>query len=195
MINYRRVFVFLISGVVITSSASGGMITKSPENKGIYCSDSGLKHTDTSFISYDLPAAGLDLWHDKSLPVAPADVQHNTRMLDQQLLTDGVNSLSLGLSALIGLGLLGSTHWVKRLHFGFIPEWFHDGGPFQIGHSYAVVPNCLCSTPAYCFIQPVTLEEDSYQPQLHRQGVIVSLWRKSQFTPDAIASRAPPYMS
>ncbi|MDT8301693.1 MAG: hypothetical protein RQ760_09430 [Sedimentisphaerales bacterium] len=195
MINYRRILICLISGVVITTSASAGMITKSPKNKGIYCSDSDLKHTDTSFISDDLLATGLDLWHDKSLSVAPADVQHDTRMLDQQLLTDGINSISLGLSALMGLGLLGSTHWVKRLHFGVIPEWFHDGGPSQIGHSYAVMPNCLCSTPAYCFIQPVALEEDSYQPQLHRQGVIVSLWRKSQFTPDAIASRGPPYMS
>lgn len=195
MINYRRVLVILISGVVITTSASAGMITNTPKNKGVYCSDSGLQHTDTSLISDDLLAAGLDLWHDKSLPIAPADVQNDTRMLDQQLLTDGINSLSLGLSALIGFGFVGSAHCLKRLHFGLIPEWFHDGGPLQIGHSYAVMPNCLCSTPAYCFIQPVTLEEDSYQPQLYRQGVIVSLWRKSQFTPDAIASRAPPYMS
>jgi len=195
MINYRRVLVILISGVVITTSASAGMITKSPQNESIYCSDSGLQHTDTSLISDDLLAAGLDLWHDKSLPVAPADVQNDTRMLDQHLLTDGINSLSLGLSALIGFGFVGSAHCLKRLHFGLIPEWFHDGGPLQIGHSYAVMPNSLCSTPAYCFIQPVTLEHDSYQPQLHRQGVIVSLWRKSQFTPDAIASRGPPYMS
>jgi hypothetical protein len=96
----------------------------------------------------------------------------------------------LCLSAIIGLGLCTSAHCVKRLSFGFIPEWYHNGGPFQIGHSFAVNPDSVNPVPAYCFVQPVPGAED-FIPQYHL-GTIVSLWRKSQFTADVLAGRGPP---
>ena len=107
-----------------------------------------------------------------------------------RILNDGQSSLSLCLSAIIGLGLCSSAHCLKKLSFGFIPEWYHNGGPFQIGHSIAVNPDSICPVPAYCHVQPVRTAED-FIPQYHL-GTIVSLWRKSQFTPDVIASRGPP---
>ena len=60
-----------------------------------------------------------------------------------QILNDGQSSLSLCLSAIIGLGLYSGAQCVRRLSFGFIPEWYHNGGPFQIGHSFAVSPDSL----------------------------------------------------
>ena len=41
-------------------------------------------------------------------------------------------SLSLCLSALLGLGLCSFAHCVKKSSFGFILEWYRNGGPFQI---------------------------------------------------------------
>jgi hypothetical protein len=88
--------------------------------------------------------------------------------------------------------LCSSAHWVKRLSFGFVPEWYHNGGPFQIGHSYAVTPESLCPVQVCCFIQPFCTE-DNHLPQYFLKTV-TSLWRKSQFTPCVLASRGPPVL-
>jgi len=109
---------------------------------------------------------------------------------DAQILTDGQKSVNLCLSALIGLGLCSSAHCLKKFNFGFIPEWYHNGGPFQIGHSFAVNPDTLCPAPAYCFVQP-DHEADDPIP-ITRTRDIISLWRESQFTPDVLYSRGPP---
>jgi len=100
------------------------------------------------------------------------------------------SSLSLCLYALMGLGLCSSAHWVKKHSLGFIPEWYHNGGPFQIGHSLAVTPDNLSLTPARCFIQPVLVAEDLIP--IYRSMTVRSLWRESQFTPAVIESRGPP---
>ena len=103
--------------------------------------------------------------------------------------SDGQSSLNLCLYALIGLGLCRSAPWARRLSLAAMPEWFHDGGPFQIGHSFVVSPDCRCAAPA-CFIQPDHTKQD-HIPR-YRRGMVVSLWRTSQFTPTTLASRAPP---
>jgi len=108
-------------------------------------------------------------------------------------LTGGPGSANLCLYALMGLGLCSAPHWLKKLHFGHIPEWYHDGGPFQIGHSFAVSPESLCPVPVCCFVQPDNRVEQFITQ--YRLRTVVSCWRKSQFTPDVIASRGPPNMS
>jgi hypothetical protein len=102
----------------------------------------------------------------------------------------GQSSLSLCLSALMGLGLYSSAHSLKRLSLGLIPQSYHNAGPVQIGHSIAVHPDSVCPIPVCCFVQPVPGAEDII-PHYHF-GTVTSIWRKSQFTPDAIASRGPP---
>lgn len=109
-----------------------------------------------------------------------------------EILTDGQNSVSLCLYALLSLGLCRSAPFVKKLHFGCIPDWYHCGGPSQIGHSFAISPDCLSPAPVHCFIQPdYTAASEQFSSQYHRRTV-VSLWRKSQFTPAVLASRGPP---
>lgn len=105
------------------------------------------------------------------------------------VLTDGHDSLSLCLCALLSLGLCRSAPWVKKLSFGFIPEWYHEGAPLQIGHRVVIAPDCLCSTVA-CFVQAEDTRQD-LTPQ-YRRGTIEPLWRRSQFIPTALASRGPP---
>jgi hypothetical protein len=109
-----------------------------------------------------------------------------------RMLADERGSMGFCLYALLGLGLLKSAPYVKRLSLGVVPGWYHDGGPFQVGHSLAVSPDCLCSAPA-CFVQPDNATDDP--PPQYCHEMIVSLWRKSQFTPTVLAPRGPPSIS
>jgi len=137
--------------------------------------------------------ADLDLWSVEFLPGTDAQIGQTSEIQQLQTLTSGPDSLKLCLSALISLGLCCSGHWVKKLSLGFVPEWYHEGGPFQIGHSHALMPGTLCPAHVCCFVQPYCTE-DSHLPRYFLK-TIISLWRKSQFTPIVIASRGPPDMS
>jgi hypothetical protein len=108
------------------------------------------------------------------------------------ILSDEQDSLSLCLYALFSLGLCKSAPWVKRLSFGIIPSWYHDGGPWQIGHSSAVAPDCL-SRCEICITQPQGAPE-RLTPQYHR-GILSPLLRISQFTLAVLAARGPPVTS
>jgi hypothetical protein len=156
---------------------------------------SAYNQIETQFSNVSNPfifsnAVELDPLSVKSLPRTNIEVEKTTEVQHLQRFTSGPGSLNLCLSALLGLGLFSSTHLVKKLSFGFIPEWYHNGGPAQIGHSYALAPDSLCPAPIFCFIQPICTAEDSLIQ--HRQRTVMSIWRKSQFTPDVLTSRGPP---
>jgi len=109
-----------------------------------------------------------------------------------QVLIDRSDSVDLCLYALIGLGVLRSGHWVRRSTLGCIPEWYHTGGPDQIGHSHAIGPDCRF-VGTVCFVQPAG-GPDALSEEYHR-GLIAPLLRKSQLVRAALASRGPPCMS
>ncbi len=112
-----------------------------------------------------------------------------------QILTDRQNSLTLCLYALLGLGLCRSAPLVKRLHLGYLPDWYHSGGPSQIGHSFAISPDCLSVARVFWFIQPeLTAATQDLLPQ-HRWRIVVSVWRQSQFAATTLTSRGPPPLS
>jgi hypothetical protein len=125
-------------------------------------------------------------------PAADEDAGQVRATKNVPILTDGQTSFSLCLYALLGLGLCRSVPLVKKVSLGYIPQWYHDGGPVQVGHSFAISPDCLCAGPV-CFVQPEGPAEDPI-PRYHFPDV-VSRWRDSQFTPMVRASRAPPSSS
>jgi len=194
MINGKSISAVVIGGWVITTAVFADMAPVSHSGAGegqrqhITYAVSPVLSSSKSFNCSAVSDIGL--WPVQLLPESNADVGQTSEIQHPIDLTNGPGSLSLCLSALMGLGLCGSVHWAKRLSFGFVPEWYHNGGPFQIGHSFAVSPESLCPAPAYCFIQPVCMVEELIPQYLQR--VVMSLWRKSQFTPDVIASRGPP---
>ena len=158
------------------------------------CAAADLRQINSSSSPFaGLSVVGLNSWPVEFLPGASAGPSQISEIQHPHSLTSGQSSLSLCLSALIGLGLCSSAHCVRKLHFGSIPEWYHHGGPAQIGHSFVVNPDSVCPVPACCFAQPVHTAED-ITPQ-YRSGTVVSLWRKSQFTPETIAARGPPMTS
>ncbi len=195
MIDGRRIITAVIGVFVATVSVYADMTPVSRLNAGHRQSEHVYGRTDLQYTNLSSPSnfpsvADLDLWSVEFLPEANADASQTSEIQHPLSLTNGPGSLNLCLSALIGLGLCSSAHWVKRLSFGFVPEWYHNGGPFQIGHSFAVSPESLCPAPACCFVQP-TCTAERLMPR-YRLRAVVSLWRKSQFTPDVIASRGPP---
>ena len=198
MINRRKLPIVVLGVLALTAAVNADMVSVSQLDAGSrqsppVCGRTDLQHTNLSSTFSYSGLADLDLWSVEFLPEAVANVAQTAHLQNLQSLTNGPSSLNLCLSALIGLGLCSSAHWVKKLSFGAVPEWYHNGGPFQIGHSLAVLPNSLSPVPVCCFVQPVWAVEDSL-PE-YSQRTVVSLWRKSQFTPDVIASRGPPCMS
>jgi hypothetical protein len=198
MINGTGIFVVVIGVCVVTTAVFADMTPVLQSDAG----EGQLQHTaydespaytkSASLFNYSA-VSDIGLWPVQFLPESNADIIQTSQIQHPPILTNGPGSLSLCLSALMGLGLCGSVHWVKRLSFGFVPEWYHSGGPFQIGHSHALMPGSLSPVPACCFIQSVCMVEELI-PQ-YRQRVVMSLWRKSQFTPTILASRGPPNMS
>jgi len=150
---------------------------------------------NTQFSLFNSPfVADLDLWSfDYSIDFNADAVKHTLEIQPSITLTDGHSSLNLCLSALLSLGLCSSVHWVRKIHFYIIPEWYHNGGPFQIGHSHALMSDTLSPALDCCFIQP-SYTEDKCLPQ-HFIKIFKFLWWKSQFSPTALASRGPPDIS
>ncbi|OHB76350.1 MAG: hypothetical protein A2Z25_21170 [Planctomycetes bacterium RBG_16_55_9] len=157
------------------------------------CGQAEIRHNSLSGPFDIRIVVDLDLGTVRFVPEAGVDIGQPAQAPRGIDLTGGLSSVSLCLYGLMGLGLCCAPHWIRKLTFAHIPEWYHDGGPFQIGHSLAASPESLCSVPAYCFIQPDKTAKEII-PQ-YRLRTIVSSWRKSQFTYDVIASRGPPDIS
>jgi len=199
MIKGKGTILVLFVVLVCTASVYADMMpvpivsSERGQSQCIACDQSGPLYADFSGPFIYSSVADLGIWPVELLPEPTADTGQTPEMQNLLSFTDGPGSFALCLYALMGLGLFKSAPWVKKLSFEFIPEWYHDGGPFQIGHSHAITPETLYPVQVCSFIQPACMVE-SHIPQ-YSQRTIVSLWRKSQFTPDVIASRGPPNMS
>lgn len=107
-------------------------------------------------------------------------------------LKDGRSSFGLCLYALIGLGLCHSGQRMRWSRLAALPDWYHSGGPQQIGASYAIGPDVRCAQTV-CFVQP-DLAADRWS--LHRdRGDVPSRSCLSQFIRAVLACRAPPHLS
>ncbi|HSW01600.1 MAG TPA: hypothetical protein VLI39_15630 [Sedimentisphaerales bacterium] len=141
-----------------------------------------LRFDDSGWSAIDLP---FGRFGGVVLPAAEPLVVH--------VLSDDQDSLSLCLYAFLSLGLYRSGHWIKRFSWGAIPHWYHDGGPFQIGHSHAISHDCLGFVSTHGSLLPTGVLP---MPMLkHRGQALIAFWRKSQSVPTILASRAPPLRS
>lgn len=195
MITFGRFILLAVAAVGLSVSAyaemtptaecdAGSTAVWHDEETGVCFADLVGEFALPSAIDFDWQAAGL-----APLP-QPEPAGDEPPVV---VLTDGHDSMTLCLYALMGLGLCKSAPWVRKFSFGVVPQWYHDGGPQQIGHSLAVSPDCYCPAPV-CFVQPEPLSDHDLTPQ-YAWGTVMSLWRHSQATPATLAGRAPPAWS
>jgi len=195
MIGTNKSITAILAAWAVTATAWAGVIPVSRlDTAGMppasLCDRADLQQTNICDLSVDwLDTADLDSCLVGSLPKSDADVAQSSETKPLQVFADDQSSLSLCLCVLMGMGLCRSVPFVKKMSIGCIPDWYHTGGPFQVGHSHAIGPD-LRLAPVVCFIQPDCATEDSI-PEPYR-GTIASLVRQSQFAPSQLASRAPP---
>ncbi len=199
MAGVKKTISPVMVALAVASVVHADMMPMSPPEGGVrwsvfvcgrtVCQPSSDSHGSLTFQG----TVDLDLLPVGFLPEVKSQVGDIGSTKPAPILTDRQNSLTLCLYALFGLGLCRSAPFVKKLHFRCIPDWYHSGGPAQIGHSFAISPDCRISTPVFCFIQPAG-ERENVALQ-YFSGTIAALLSKSQFTPTSLASRGPPRMS
>jgi len=197
MIQQRKVITVLIGGLALCATTHADMTLSLRQDSGYAPSLSVGDRAVVQYTRWPSPFDGPGVTDLDSLPVeflsiSDNDVRQTREAKPVHVLADGQSSFSLCLYALLSLSLCRSVPFVKRLSFGRLPEWYYHGGSSQIGYSLAISPDCLCSTPICCFI-PLDGTVKGCLPQYYR-GTIVSLLRKAEFTPTALAPRGPPDM-
>jgi len=98
---------------------------------------------------------------------------------------------AMALSGVLTLGTFGLLRSARQIHLGSVPEWYHLGGPSQIGHAHPIDLNS--QSLSLCWYDSETCAS-RYKPAVDRQVAgDVCLGSRSQhgFTPRA--PRAPPF--
>ena len=197
MIRRRRLITAAIGSLLLAGFVRAEMMPichRMPEQQSVlsvWCSSEEQRANPVGLY-------GKSIFDDFALRTIPfpteaaAHIEKPAKVSQEALILEGgPGSMSLCLYALMGLGLCGAPHWIRKLSLCHLPEWYHGGGPFQIGHSFAATPKSLSKIQVCCYLPPDDVPAEDSIPR-YCLGIIVSCWRKSQFTPDVIASRGPP---
>ncbi len=197
MIATKQIITVTFVALAVTATACANMAAVSPSATAPVASPAldrtDLQQTHVLDLSVDWPsAADLDSLPAACLPEAKTEPGDASQAKAPQVLADHQSSLTLCLYVLMGVGLCKTVPSVRKISLGCIPDWYHSGGPVQVGHSHAVEPD-LRPVPALCFVQPQGTMDDLI-PEFHR-GTLTSLVRASLFTPGLLASRGPPSLS
>jgi len=197
MIKLKKLILVAVCMWFVTPVVYGDMIPLSRLSCNYQCPSQNLRSEElllhneltdqfvfSGVINVNYGSAGF-------IPESNAGIEQTSKIGHLLISTPDSGSRSLCLYTLIGLGLCSSVTWVKRISFGFIPEWYHDGGPHQVGHSYAVMPGTLRSVPICCFIQSDYIGESLLSRYF--MGIGISLLRNSHFTQDMLSYRGPPH--
>lgn len=194
MAYWRKLIPVTLVALTATACVHADMVSTYPSDAmeaGVMPAEgsAGAVSSDADHIALDLSAIDLEFFPKAAiLPEANAEETAECVML----LDRDRGSLEWCLYALMGFGLCKSAPLFRKISFGFVPEWYHTGGPYQIGSSSAVGPDCLCSA-AVCFVQP-----DSYDADSTLRFGFVSDFQRSRPSQRAVAahpSRGPPSMS
>ncbi len=194
MVAAKKIVTVTFVALAFTATASANMTAVSSLAAAPVSSPAlgrpDLQQPDVLDLSVDWSsAAGFDCLPAACLPEAKTETGEAPQAKASQVLADHQSSLTLCLYVLMGVGLCKTVPSVRKLSLGCIPDWYHDGGPFQVGHSHAIAPD-LCLPSLVCFIQPDSPAED-FLPNYDR-GMIASLVRESLFPSNLLASPGPP---
>jgi hypothetical protein len=196
MVGRGKIIPILIGAVSLCAVVRADMVSLSPAVTGCVPSQQTRLTVDSPSASSSTPCLGFAEIVDFSwlLVDSLAEPKAETGQADEakspQILMDRQSSVSLCLYALLGLGLCRSAPWVKRLHFGCLPDWYHSSGPYQIGHGYAIAPDCRRSALLPCFVPPGH-QPDDISPRCF-PGTIASFLKRPRVVCWELGSRGPP---
>jgi len=159
----RRVLVGL-AVVLMASDAVRADVTPlravTPLSQGLHTASGAIAHSraavtptldDLDWLSDD---ASSWLWGQRLPDKLSPSADSASRQPPAQTLPPSPSSLALGLTALAGFGVYQAGRSIRKLHLSALPEWYHTGGPTQVGHA---TPFDLAygSLVACCFEGPV----------------------------------------
>ncbi|MCH7702618.1 MAG: hypothetical protein IID37_13120 [Planctomycetes bacterium] len=179
--------------LVAAGTARGDLTASSPAFDGqlLLASDGQLQPAESSGRSSpSLDSLGMDLWPSAG-SVAAFDTGYDGETAATVRDLPAVpGSAQLFLSAMLSVGAWHFVRSAKHFHLADIPEWYHPGGPTQVGH---VVPFDLdfSALPVCFFEQPV-----AERPALgrHLRESISRMLSQQYFLTNA-DPRAPPVLS
>ncbi len=196
MVGRGKTIPILIVAASLCAAVRADMVSLSPGDTVCVLAQQSHLMTDSPSADSPGPRGGFPAIADFGLvPIGPLpqrDVETGQagETKPPQIVTDEQNSVSLCLYALLGLGLCRSAPWVKRLHFSCLPDWYHSNGPYQIGHGYAIAPDCRRSVLMPCFV-PSGHKLEDISPRCF-PGTIVSFLRRPEVVCWELGSRGPP---
>lgn len=126
----------------------------------------------------------LDMTLPSEIPTNSTDAEQPPAV---RSLPPAPGSLTLFLSALGGMGAWQLGRSARRFHLGFIPDWYHTGGPVQVGHVSAINPDLTAPAVINLFHEPAG--EQPLRLLLRRA---LPLRFRTQCTPALATPRAPP---
>ncbi len=98
-------------------------------------------------------------------------------------------SATLFLSAVLSMGGWHLVRSARHFHWAALPDWYHAGGPLQIGHAPPLDLHCHALPPC-CFERPCGEREPHVL--VRRVPIARRPRRNSQTSPDLVGPRAPP---
>ncbi len=188
----------LVALLAVPATVSADMMPMSGSDTG--CRQATLVGAPDGLAGASLPITSIShgdalAWSFGSidfLPEISAAAATTCETQPQVVLAGDPSSLSLCLYALLSLFLCKSAASMAKLQFNCcLPDWYEVSGRYQIGHGQALSIDCH-PVPVYCLVQPRSYAA-GFSARSGR-GVVMSLWRGSQFTPAVIAPRGPPHI-
>lgn len=118
-----------------------------------------------------------------------AQVPDDSTVATPQVLSRMPSSLLLGLTALAGMGLYHAGQSIRRVQGPLVAEWYHTGGPQQIGHATPLDLDTLDLPP--CVLDPLVPQVESTTRFVPEAVLRIPF----DILPLATAPRAPPAIS
>ena len=133
-----RAIVFGLGFLVAAGAARGDLTASSPGLDGqlLLASDGQLQPAEScGRSSPSVDSLGLDLWPSAgSLAAFDAGYDGGNAPTIRDL-PAVPGSAQLFLSAMLSVGAWHMVRSAKHFHLADIPEWYHPGGPAQVGHA------------------------------------------------------------
>lgn len=188
MIRVRLTFIVGLAAALYSESARADLARPAAENAAAVAASSATALRSVSAATEHAAALDEVSWllnrttRDAApiaipLPSLPRSPEPD-RESDAVPLAPGPNGLALGLSALTSLAAVQVCRSFRKLHLGALPEWYHTGGPAQVGHAtpYQLdhVPLAVCDFEQPSDLRPGVSYRIPREPRsLHPQSFLI----------------------